>query len=141
MHFLHFYYVLPKYEYDHQASDHWQHSELASFDKDSILRHVREEYIGILDVKLMTPMDIVNEFKVQHLDILMIDAQGYDCMIADEFLKILNPNFIMFEGICELVRRKYSHKYVFRSRAADTYSFYNGTMKMGLGCNTVFPRR
>ncbi|UCC95692.1 MAG: FkbM family methyltransferase, partial [Candidatus Omnitrophota bacterium] len=79
------------------------YDEIGSFFKDNVLKHEFaipniEKYIVSEKVKTITFTDLIRKYKVKKIDLLHIDAEGYDY----EILKLINfkdikPGMILFE--------------------------------------------
>lgn len=77
------------------------HDQLGSFDKNHILNHEIpqiESFIEVMDVKIFTLPDILIRNRWQNIDLLHVDAEGYDWEILSGIdLSILTPKMIIIE--------------------------------------------
>ncbi|MEL6718066.1 MAG: FkbM family methyltransferase [Bacteroidota bacterium] len=75
--------------------------QLGSFDKNHILKELGDKiqpYIQESDLEGITVDELLNRNEVSKIDILHIDAEGYDWKILSQFdLKRYCPKFILFE--------------------------------------------
>ncbi len=74
---------------------------IASFEKNHLLKHgVSKSHIKEVKVNSLSMNDLLKKYSIIHLDLLMIDAEGYDGEIVIDFLSInsLRP-LIIFEYI------------------------------------------
>ncbi len=78
---------------------------LAGFDKEILLKHERflpgiSQYIETISVKTITFQSLIDKYRLTHIDLLLIDTEGYDY----EILKMassteIRPHIINFEFI------------------------------------------
>lgn len=96
-------------EYDEQGRsvfedfDDYKIDQLGSFDRKTLLKHSYmhrdfEKLINEIEVPCLTFHDLVEKYKVEKLELLLVDAEGYDHKIIHSinFDKI-SPRVIIFE--------------------------------------------
>lgn len=92
------------------------HDQLGSFDKNNILKHLNgilEPYIVETKIRGMSLNELLLESKVKDLQILHIDAEGYDWKILSQLnLSIYLPRLILFE-----------HKHLNEKEKTESISF------------------
>ena len=80
----------------------WLH-EIASFDRKVVMRHARvvanlESYIEIEEVRCITFATLIQEAGIQRVDLLQVDAEGYDAELLRLFdVPSRKPAIIQFE--------------------------------------------
>lgn len=74
--------------------------QLASFYKEHLLRHgIRDNEIQAEQTVCLTLRTVIENYRIQKIDILLIDTEGYDGEIVKMALKEgINPPFIVFEN-------------------------------------------
>ncbi len=74
---------------------------ITSFNKNHLIRHgIKKKDIIKVDVQSISMKDLMKKYSIQTLDLIMIDAEGYDGMIVIDFLNIdLVRPIIIFEYI------------------------------------------
>ena len=74
---------------------------IPSFDKKHLIKHgVKNNHIIIEKVNTLTILDLINKHNINDLDLLFIDAEGYDGkIIYDFFLNVKFRPIIIFEYI------------------------------------------
>jgi len=88
-----------KEKYLHSYDDHV--NGLASFDKNHIIKHgVKKHHIESTKINSISIKELINKYKVNNLDLLFVDAEGYDGKIIYDFFQNsdLKP-IIIFEFI------------------------------------------
>ena len=89
------------------------HSGLSGFSKDHILKHARarpdkfscietdfSDHFNEVLIPTITFRDLLKENNVSHIDLLIIDAEGYDFKILKTIdFNIVTPSIIMYEHI------------------------------------------
>jgi FkbM family methyltransferase len=82
------------------ALPYW-YDQLGSFDKNNILRPLGgmlEPYIQSEKIKTIPLQGILDKYKVPKVDLLHIDAEGYDYKVLSTFdLSIYKPSVILYE--------------------------------------------
>ena len=94
--------------------------QIGSFNKNHIIKHIKikkergqlskelDHYISGIDVKAMTPNSVLEVFKKSgkaardgEIDVLSIDAEGYDYIVLKQFLDntAIRPILIMYENL------------------------------------------
>ncbi len=77
------------------------YDQLGSFNRKNITKHlngVLEPYIEEINIKGATLPYILNSNKIKSLDLLHIDAEGYDWVVLSQLdLKSFKPKIILFE--------------------------------------------
>lgn len=82
----------------------WQNNgwarQLASFYKDHLLKHgIEESEIQVESTPCVTLKSVIENYGIDHLDILLIDTEGYDGEIVKMAMKDgIYPPFIVFEN-------------------------------------------
>ena len=74
---------------------------ISSFLLSHLIKHgVKKKHIVKDKVKCLSPKSLMEKFNIKNFDLLVIDTEGYDDVILNEFLKIDNINpVIIFEWI------------------------------------------
>jgi len=74
---------------------------IPSFDKKHLINHgVKNKHIILEKVNSITILDLINKHKINNLDLLFIDTEGYDGKIVNNFLSTVNARpIIIFEYI------------------------------------------
>ncbi len=74
---------------------------LASFNKSHLIKHgVKNNHIDKEEIKSLSIKDLIKKHQIKNLDLLFIDAEGYDGKIVYDFLKNTNLSpLIVFEFI------------------------------------------
>ena len=78
-----------------------QISQVSSFNKNHLLKHhIREKDIISIEVEALTLEDVIKRYAIDKIDVLQIDAEGFD----DEIVKCalclkIKPKCIAFENI------------------------------------------
>ena len=91
-----FYTVSPKFAEDFPFAEHWKKWQLASMDRDMLLKHVDAKYIEEEKVEAKSGKEILKI--VGRIDLLAVDAEGFDDVIVNSFLNVSKPKFIVFEA-------------------------------------------
>ena len=110
---------------------------LSSFDKDVILRQKHmipdvENHITEIQVTAKTLKSICREHSINRLDVLVVDAEGYDDIIIRTMDLIdTGPSFIIFE---------HKHLSIDRLYALDTYLRGFGYERLVLWADTCYIR-
>jgi len=115
-----FYIVNDKFAEEKPEETHALKFQIGSFDKNHITKHLvklyrRQElkfpvddYINTISVRSVTPDTVVQEFSDSGLavrdgtiDVLLIDAEGFDLVILKSFMKLsqLRPPVIIYENL------------------------------------------
>lgn len=88
-----FYYVTKPYS---GCPHYWD--QLGSFEKHHLEKHeVPPSHIGVLNVPILTGKQIVKDYDLAHIDMLIVDAEGFDDVIIKSFLEASTPDFIILE--------------------------------------------
>ena len=76
-------------------------SVLSSFDKQHLIDHgIKKNHISSKLIKCQTFNELINNYNYQELDLLIIDAEGYDFLLVNNFLETINIRpIIIFEWI------------------------------------------
>lgn len=76
-------------------------SVLSSFDKQHLIDHgIKKNHISSKLIKCQTFNELINNYNYQELDLLIIDAEGYDFILVNNFLETINIRpIIIFEWI------------------------------------------
>ena len=74
---------------------------LNSFEFNHLIKHgVKAQHIEKEEIKSLQIKDLIKKYNLNNLDLLMIDAEGYDARIVSDFIKNTNLRpFIIFEYI------------------------------------------
>ncbi len=74
---------------------------ITSFDKNHLLKHgVKSKHIIKEQVNAISIKDLINKYLIKNFDLLLIDTEGYDTKIVNDFLiKIKIRPIIIFEYI------------------------------------------
>ena len=95
-----FYYVVERARHELGNLPEW-HDQLGSFDKNHILKHMIpqiESFIEVMDVQVYTLQEVLARHKWHTIDLLHIDAEGYDWEILSGVdLLALNPKMVIIE--------------------------------------------
>ena len=95
-----FYYVSERAQLERNDLPEW-HDQLGSFDKNHILKHMDsqlEPYIEMMDVAVCTLAEVLTRHQWQSIDLLHIDAEGYDWEILSATdLFALSPKMVIIE--------------------------------------------
>lgn len=98
---LTFYWMDPRAKNDFDDLPFW-YDQLGSFDKRHIITELGERmepYILSRELEGMSLPDLLTKNKVEKLDILHIDTEGYDWKILSQLdLNAYNPKFILYES-------------------------------------------
>ncbi len=79
------------------------YDEIGSFDKNHLLKHKNrindiEKRIVLDKIKVMTLKSLINKNKISKIDLLQIDAEGYDYQIIKNIpFEIIKPAMIIYE--------------------------------------------
>jgi FkbM family methyltransferase len=80
----------------------WMH-QLASFDKETVLKHKQylpelESFIETIRVPCLSPQSLLQAQRIENVDVLVVDTEGYDAKIIRGFRKAqIRPAVIHFE--------------------------------------------
>ena len=76
-------------------------SGLNSFDKKHLLKHgVKSKHIDRKKINCISIVDLLEKYSISNLDLLFVDAEGYDADILVDFLKNTNQEpIIIFEYV------------------------------------------
>jgi len=108
---------------------HLQKDYLASFDRNTVAKHLHnKEAILTLEVETCTVDSLLAKHRVEHVDLLQVDTEGFDCSIVEMVdLKKLRPSIIAFEHIHvttnaynACIERLQNHEYQVLPRGFDT---------------------
>lgn len=95
-----FYWVDPKAEQELEDLPYW-YEQLGSFDRTHIEKELDgklEPYIVSASLPCLTLKELFEKYGVRDLDILHIDAEGFDWQILQQLdLNSYHPHFILFE--------------------------------------------
>jgi len=115
-----FYVVNEKFAKELPHETHALKFQISSFDKQHIIKHLAvkkargelsgnvDDYIDSIKVRSMTPDKVIEEFGKSTLagrdgsiDMLLIDAEGFDYVILQSFMKMLSirPQIIIYENL------------------------------------------
>ncbi|MDC3070004.1 FkbM family methyltransferase [bacterium] len=74
---------------------------LSSFNKKHLINHgIKEKHIVSKFIECKTISELINQYKFQNLDLLIIDVEGYDLVILNNFIQTINIKpMIIFEWI------------------------------------------
>ena len=81
---------------------------IGSFDRDNVEHEVKIQlgkdfykFIKSRKVKCLTPAEIIEKYDIGEVDILKVDAEGYDDIIISSFLKTtsIRPKIIIYETL------------------------------------------
>lgn len=108
-----FYVVSPQFAEDFPKAPHWAKYQLSSMDRSLVKTHLSwlssgkgaqkyEKYIEAVPVQCNTPRDLLKEGSVepQAVDILEVDAEGFDGKIVEAFFNIgptFAPSIVVYE--------------------------------------------
>jgi len=75
-------------------------SGISSFDKDHLIKHgIKAKHIVKEKVNQISFDQLLNKYNISNFDLLLIDTEGYDCHIVNNFfikIKTIRP-FVVFE--------------------------------------------
>ncbi len=80
------------------------YNQLGSFDKEQVLKHKQfipeiEKYLTSSELVFISVQKLLRQYNIMSLDLLHIDAEGYDIEILNDFLKSdLDLEIILFES-------------------------------------------
>lgn len=99
---INFWVVSDKFAVDFPHAPHWKKYQLSSLNKTNILKHdVPPQYVVPIAVDCYTPTDLLARanFAPESLDVLAVDAEGYDVRIVNLFFDIptFAPGLVKFE--------------------------------------------
>lgn len=83
--------------------DKYKLDQLSSFDKDTLMKHSYmhpdfEHLINIIQIPTLTLIDLFKKYEVKKIDLLQVDAEGFDFEILNAIdFKTVSPNIIIFE--------------------------------------------
>lgn len=74
---------------------------LSSFNKKHLINHgIKEKHIVSKFIECKTISELINQYSFQNLDLLIIDVEGYDLVILNNFIQTINIKpMIIFEWI------------------------------------------
>ena len=74
---------------------------LTSFNEQHLTKHgVRRRHITKTEINILSPTTLLNKYKIKSFDLLVVDAEGFDNVIVENFLKLeINRLVIIFEWI------------------------------------------
>jgi FkbM family methyltransferase len=74
---------------------------LASLNRSHLLKHLAPQYHSVVEsdmVKCLTVKELLSRNQIKHIDLLHIDAEGYDWMILQQFdFDVVRPKIVLFE--------------------------------------------
>jgi FkbM family methyltransferase len=74
---------------------------IASLDRNHLVKHLPAEYDSIIEetsVESVTVKELLKRNQIKHIDLLHIDAEGYDWIILQQFdFNLLRPRIVLFE--------------------------------------------
>lgn len=74
---------------------------IASLNRRHVLKHLAPQYHSVVEtdtVECLTVKELLRRNHVKHIDLLHIDAEGYDWMILQQFdFDIVRPKIVLFE--------------------------------------------
>ena len=87
-----------KKEYLNRYSSHIP--AISSFDKKHLVNHgVKSNHIEKIQINSISIKELINKYNLENLDLLYVDAEGYDGKIVFDFLKERSCPIIIFEYI------------------------------------------
>ena len=74
---------------------------LSSFNKRHLIGHgIKDKHIVSKQIECKTLTELINQYNFQNFDLLIIDVEGYDVILLNDFLKTVNLKpMIIFEWI------------------------------------------
>ncbi|PHN08596.1 FkbM family methyltransferase [Flavilitoribacter nigricans] len=122
---LPFYWLSPEVNSEFPDLPYW-YEQLGSFDREHIVRQVKPEvipYIVSETIEGISLPDLLVRHEIKGIDILHIDAEGYDWQILSQLdLQRFQPAFILYEfhhlspadqaAAAAFLQEKYAHFYV-----------------------------
>ena len=74
---------------------------LSSFDKNHLIKHgIKKNHIISKKISCVTFQKIISDFNYEDLDLLIVDTEGYDCVLINNFIDTINLRpLIIFEWI------------------------------------------
>ncbi len=74
---------------------------ISSFSSEHLIKHgVKKRHIIRTEVEVLSPTSLLKKYDVKKFDLLVVDTEGYDNIIVEEFLKLkIQKLFIVFEWI------------------------------------------
>ncbi|MBD2150285.1 FkbM family methyltransferase [Pseudanabaena sp. FACHB-1277] len=74
---------------------------VASIDKSHVIKHLSSnlhKYVKEIPVSTLTVPDLLSKYCINHIDLLHIDAEGFDYMILRQFdFEEIHPRVVLFE--------------------------------------------
>ncbi len=68
--------------------------------KEHLLPLSKEDYISSENVKTVTFQNLISKYKIESLDLLQFDVEGYDYQILKSFnLSVVKPSIIQYEHL------------------------------------------
>jgi len=74
---------------------------LSSFDKNHLLKHgIKNEDISSKIINCITFKQLIQDYEYQDLDLLIIDTEGFDCILVNNFIDTIKAKpLIIFEWV------------------------------------------
>lgn len=73
----------------------------ASLNRRHVLKHLAPQYRGVVEtdtVECLTVKELLRRNHIKHIDLLQIDAEGYDWVILQQFdFDVVRPKIVLFE--------------------------------------------
>ena len=88
---------------DSRADDPWWAGQIASFQRNHLLRHAEgipdlASRVESITVKAMTPQRLMSQYQLKNIHLLVVDAEGADWRLVKLFLDLrVAPNILYFE--------------------------------------------
>ncbi len=107
---------------------------LSSFDKQHLVKHgIKKDHIISKIIECKTFLELINTHSYQDLDLLIIDTEGYDCTLVDNFIETINIRpIIIFEWIHSssneveiLLKKLKKNNYEFIKHGRDLICYQN----------------
>ena len=94
-----FFYVSERYQEDHPDAAEWKKYQIGSLTDQHLKRWIPDEYIEAVEVQCMSPGTLLKIANVRprDLNLLVVDAEGFDGQIVTGFLEITRPEMIVYE--------------------------------------------
>ena len=118
----------------------WVHG-IASFDKLHVSSRVPQEWLVSEQVDTRTPKSLLEKYKVDHIDLLQIDTEGFDFEIIKMFIAAGNlPKIINYENVhlssqekVECKNLLYENGYSYLDVGIDVLAVHNSASKCMYG--------
>lgn len=127
-----FYYVSKEAKSNFEGDLPEWYDQLGSFDKNHILKHLDgllEPYIRTKNIEVVSLQSIIDKHGVDSVDLLHIDAEGYDCQVLSTINFEQNkPSVILYENKHLSIGEKASAESTLTSNNYDLINFGADTM-------------